>query len=85
MADTLYLITLFPLLGFLVNGLFGRWLSERQSGMVASGMVLGSFVLSAQLLLVVIPTKAEVYPERLSEHAPAGAMPGGARLNSFNR
>ncbi|MEE9465346.1 MAG: NADH-quinone oxidoreductase subunit L [Candidatus Neomarinimicrobiota bacterium] len=51
MADTLYLITLFPLLGFLVNGLFGRWLSERQSGMVASGMVLGSFIVSAQLLL----------------------------------
>ncbi len=28
-----------------------------------------------ELLLVVIPTKAEVYPEKLSEHAPGGAMP----------
>ncbi len=27
------------------------------------------------LLLVVIPTKAEVYPEKLSEHAPADAVP----------
>ncbi len=51
MTDPLYLITLFPLLGFLVNSLFGRWLSERQSGMVATGMVLGSFIVCAQLML----------------------------------
>jgi len=30
---------------------------------------------SIDLLLVLIPTKAEVYPEKLSDHAPASAMP----------
>ena len=48
---SLYLITLFPLLGFLINGLLGRWLTERQAGLVASLAVLGSFVMSAMYFL----------------------------------
>lgn len=49
MAEPLYLITLFPLLGFLANGLLGRWLSERQSGLLASMAVLGSLLVSGSL------------------------------------
>ncbi len=76
MADTLYLITLFPLLGFLVNGLFGRWLSERQSGMVATGMVLGSFFLSAQLLLGLLAQHGEqvVFAQTLFSWIRVGAL-----------
>ncbi len=76
MADTLYLITLFPLLGFLVNGLFGRWLSERQSGMVATGMVLGSFFLSAQLLLSLLTRQGEqaVFVQTLFSWIRVGAL-----------
>ena len=76
MADTLYLIILFPLLGFLVNGLFGRWLSERQSGMVATGMVLGSFFLSAQLLLSLLTRQGEqaVFVQTLFSWIRVGAL-----------
>ena len=51
MSDTLYLLVLFPFIGFLVNGLGGRWLSEKQSGLVASLAVAGSFIIGAQLFL----------------------------------
>ncbi|MCK4578256.1 MAG: NADH-quinone oxidoreductase subunit L, partial [Candidatus Marinimicrobia bacterium] len=51
MTAPIYLITLLPLIGFLINGLLGRFLTERQSGMVASGTVLGSFLISAQLTM----------------------------------
>ena len=59
MSETLYLITLFPLVGFLVNGLLGRWISERQSGLIASLAVLGSLLVSAQLLLGLLARPAE--------------------------
>jgi NADH-quinone oxidoreductase subunit L len=54
MSQMLYLIPLFPLLGFLANGLLGRWLSDRQSGLIASLAVFGSFMISTQLLLAVM-------------------------------
>ncbi|MEE9161827.1 MAG: NADH-quinone oxidoreductase subunit L [Candidatus Neomarinimicrobiota bacterium] len=54
MEQSLHLITLFPLLGFLINGLLGRWLSERMSGLVASLAVASSFVLSAQYFLALL-------------------------------
>lgn len=50
MDEVLYLIPLFPLIGFLINGLLGSSLTERQSGLVASLAVAGSFLVSIQLM-----------------------------------
>ncbi|NCW87489.1 MAG: NADH-quinone oxidoreductase subunit L [Chitinophagia bacterium] len=44
-----FLIPLLPLIGFLINGLGRNFLSKRVSGIVASGMVLFSFLLSLQV------------------------------------
>jgi len=76
MGDTLYLITLFPLVGFLVNGLLGRWLTERQSGLVASLSVLGSFLVSAELLLRMLarPEANRLFTQVLFSWIPVGAL-----------
>ncbi len=43
------LIPLFPLIGFLINGLFGKYLSKQLTGWIATGFVLASFICSALL------------------------------------
>ncbi len=40
------LVPLFPLIGFLINGFFGKKISKGLSGMVACGSVLASFIVS---------------------------------------
>jgi len=45
------LVPLFPLIGFLINGFFGKKMSKSLSGIIASGAILASFVVS---LLVVL-------------------------------
>lgn len=42
----IYLLILLPLLGFLINGLVGKSLSKTVSGIIGSGAILGSFVIS---------------------------------------
>jgi NADH-quinone oxidoreductase subunit L len=42
----IYLLILLPLIGFLINGLFGKYLSKTLSGVIGSGTILGSFLLS---------------------------------------
>ena len=44
-----FLIPLLPLIGFLINGLGRNFLSKGVSGIIASGMVLFSFLLSLQV------------------------------------
>ena len=44
MQNYLFLIPLFPLLGFLINGLFSRRFGEKTIGVLASAMVFASFV-----------------------------------------
>ena len=47
MVNYFYLITLLPLAGFLVNGLFGAKIkNEKVSGIIGSLTILGSFVIS---------------------------------------
>lgn len=46
------LIPLFPLLGFLVNGLLGKFLPKASAGWIGSGAVLASFVCVAYLFSV---------------------------------
>ncbi len=48
-----YLIPLFPLLGFLINGLLRRSLSKSLIGIIGSGAILASFIVSVMLFLQV--------------------------------
>ncbi len=41
------LLILLPLIGFLINGLFGKMLSKTISGIIGSGAIFGSFVFSS--------------------------------------
>jgi NADH-quinone oxidoreductase subunit L len=76
MGDYLFLITLLPLLGFLINGLAGRWISEKLSGMIASIAVLGSFLISAQMLLALIalPEDGRLFVQTLFAWIPVGDL-----------
>ena len=42
----IYLLILLPLIGFLINGLLGKSLSKSISGIIGSGVILGSFIIS---------------------------------------
>ncbi len=44
MIDLLWLVPLFPLLGFLVNGIGGHRISERQAGVIGSAAIAASFL-----------------------------------------
>ena len=46
MIKLVALVPLFPLLGFIITGLFGKSLSKTVAGIVASGAILLSFVVS---------------------------------------
>src|SRR6266852_3971517 len=46
MINYIYLVPLFPLIGFLINGLFRRSLSKSLSGLIGSGTILASFIIS---------------------------------------
>lgn len=46
MAKLVYLVPLFPLIGFLINGLGRRLLSKSLIGLIGSGVILASFVVS---------------------------------------
>ena len=52
MIKFISLIPLFPLLGFLFNGFFGKKLNKGVAGTVASMSVLASFVLSVLIFVV---------------------------------
>jgi len=46
-----YLVPLFPLIGFLINGLFRNSLSKTLTGLIGSGVILASFIVSVVLFL----------------------------------
>lgn len=54
-VQLVYLVPLFPLIGFLINGIFRKSLSKALSGIIGSGAVLASFVVS---LLIFFQVKA---------------------------
>src|SRR6201989_278180 len=47
MSNYVYLVPLFPLIGFLVNGLFRNSISKPISGLIGSLTILASFIVSA--------------------------------------
>jgi NADH-quinone oxidoreductase subunit L len=66
----LYLIVLFPLLGFIINGLFGARLKKPLPGIIATVAVLASFVVALLnvLRLASLPENAR----RITETATRG-------------
>lgn len=59
MFDNVWLIPLFPLIGFLVNGLFGKTIKqEKVIGSIGSLAVLGSFIVATMTLLKMISLPA---------------------------
>ncbi|MDP4131866.1 MAG: NADH-quinone oxidoreductase subunit L [Bacteroidota bacterium] len=56
MSKFIFLVPLFPLIGFLINGLFRKWIPKSLSGLIGSATVLASFVLS---LLIFFEVKEE--------------------------
>ncbi|MCF8340038.1 MAG: NADH-quinone oxidoreductase subunit L [Chitinophagaceae bacterium] len=53
MAKFIYLVPLFPLIGFLINGLGRNFLSKKLSGIIGSLAILASFVVSVLVFLEV--------------------------------
>ncbi len=51
MIKLVALVPLFPLLGFIITGLFGKSLSKTVAGVVASGAILLSFIVSLLLFI----------------------------------
>lgn len=49
--NMVWLIPLFPLIGFLLNGLLGKRLGDKTVGIIGSGVMLLSFIVSVYLLL----------------------------------
>ncbi|MFN8266092.1 MAG: NADH-quinone oxidoreductase subunit L [Chitinophagaceae bacterium] len=59
MSKLVYLVPLFPLIGFLINGLGRKSLSKSLTGIIGSGVVLASFIVS---LLIFNEVRAESTP-----------------------
>src|SRR6478609_7175410 len=53
MMNLVYLVPLLPLIGFLINGLGRKHLSKSMTGIIGSGVILGSFIISVLLFLQV--------------------------------
>ncbi len=51
MKDLIYLVPLFPLIGFIINGLFWKSMPKQLAGILASGAILASFIVSVLIFL----------------------------------
>lgn len=81
MVKYFYLITVLPLVGFLINGLFGvKIRNEKVSGIIGSLMVLGSFVMSilAYMELTALPEEARSITIPLFNWITSGSLNIGA-------
>ena len=53
MSNYVYLVPLFPLIGFLINGLFRKSIPKSLSGLIGTAMILASFIVSAGIFFQV--------------------------------
>ncbi len=76
MLDVIWLIPAFPLAGFLLILLFGRKLGEPKSGILASAMVLASFVVAVGAYFDLLGMDAEQrsHTEKLFAWVPVGSL-----------
>ncbi|MFQ5638497.1 MAG: NADH-quinone oxidoreductase subunit L [bacterium] len=54
MTEYIWIVPLFPLLGFLINGLFGHRFNEKQIGAIASAAIGCAFIVSALVFFEII-------------------------------
>jgi NADH-quinone oxidoreductase subunit L len=76
MQNYLFLIPLFPLLGFLINGLLSRFLGEKTIGAIASAMVFASLVIAAIgfFELLALPEHDRLFSQTLYQWMSTGAF-----------
>ena len=60
MTNYIYLVPLFPLIGFLINGLFRKSLSKPVAGIIGSATILASFIVSVAIFFEV--KQADFHP-----------------------
>src|SRR5262245_7473067 len=74
MSPNLWIIPLFPLLGFAINGLWGSRLSEKTVGALGAGAVFASFIGAAYAFfdLIALPPESRVLVQDLYRWMTAG-------------
>jgi NADH-quinone oxidoreductase subunit L len=74
MQGPLWIIPAFPLIGFLVNGLFGRWFNRVTVSLIACGTVGISLIWSAVMFfrLLSLPPESRVYIEKVFDWVISG-------------
>ena len=68
------LIPLFPLLGWLINGLFGKKLPKSASGFIASAVVFASFVMSLLMFIEVNGADKKAFTVKVFDWITAGSL-----------
>jgi NADH-quinone oxidoreductase subunit L len=88
MADYIWLIPLFPAIGFLINGLFGAWMSKRAISWIACLAVFLSFLASLAVFLEFLgmPAEARIFETNIYTWIAAGelSIPLGFRLDALS-
>ncbi len=76
MQSYLFLIPLFPLLGFLINGLFSRYLGEKTIGSIASAAIFASFAVAVSgfFELLALPTHDRLITQTLYQWMSTGTF-----------
>ncbi|HTQ28039.1 MAG TPA: NADH-quinone oxidoreductase subunit L [Puia sp.] len=74
MTNLVYLVPLFPLIGFLLTGLFRNRLSKSLTGIIGCGTVLASFVVSLVLFNNVLNVDFEPRVARLFDFISVGSL-----------
>ena len=72
MNQLVYLVPLFPLIGFIINGLFRNSLPKPVSAILGSGTILASFIVSALLFMDI--KEDHTFLVTLFEFIPAGKL-----------
>src|SRR5450432_3563104 len=74
MSKYVYLVPLFPLIGFLINGLFRKSISKSLSGLIGSLTIFASFVVSVAIFLQVKQDGFQPVTVKLFEFIHAGKL-----------
>jgi NADH-quinone oxidoreductase subunit L len=74
MKDLVYLVPLFPLIGFLINGLFWKSMPKKVSGVLASVAMLASFAVSLGIFFQIKNNPAEAGVVHLFDFIQSGKL-----------
>ena len=82
MFEKVWIIPLMPLIGFLINGLFGRMLSKKAIGAVACGSMAVSFLIAIGIFFQIIglPAEERIFKQDLFLWIGSGAFQCNASL-----